>query len=146
MDYFPSTVLAPGKMSLYNLWTYGTNVSMDEDHSTWLRVAWFALGILAMKKTCTTTLFSKPHCFVNVENTSLGYPWYDYGGSFSPSPCHFVHFIRLWSRLFWLQIWTSTWTYILYINYTYIWSNPPTTKTPFWQTVIQHGKTSDTQG
>ena len=60
--------------------------------------------------------------------------------------CDFIHFIRLWSRLFWLQIWTSTWTYILYINYTYIWSNPPTTKTPFWQTVIQHGKTSDTQG
>ena len=29
--------------------------------------------------------FSKPHCFVNVENNSTGYPWYDYGGSFSPS-------------------------------------------------------------
>ena len=89
--------------------TYGTNVSMERRSTqTWLRVAWFALGFLQWKKHAQQP-FSKPHCFVNVKHfigVSLIWLWW----ILSTFTCHFVHFIRLWSRLFWLQIWTSTWT------------------------------------
>ena len=125
--------------------TYGTNVSMERRSTqTWLRVA-FPLGIFAMKKTCTTTLLqtiSKPHCFVNVENNSLGYPWYDYGGSFSPSLVTLYTLYSFEAACFGYKsehLHEHVWTHLSNLQY-------PTTKTPFWQTVIQHGKTSDTQG
>lgn len=86
--------------------TYGTNVSMERRSTqTWLRVA-FPLGIFAMKKTCTTTLLQTPlfcQCGKQFIGVSLIWLWW----ILFTFTCHFI---RLWSRLFWLQIWTSTWT------------------------------------
>lgn len=86
--------------------------------------------------------FSKPHCFVNVENNSLGDPWYDYGGSFPPSLVTLYTLYGFEAACFGYKsehLHEHVWTHLSNLQY-------PTTKTPFWQTVIQHGKTSATQG
>lgn len=107
--------------------TYGTNVSMERRSTqTWLRFAWFALRLFAMKNIDNNISPNPTFFWVNVENNSLGYPWYD--SKVDPFHLHLSLDIRLWSRLLWRHkpehLHEHMWSHLSNLQY-------PTTKTPF---------------